>query len=145
MRRIVRVLAWATGIGIVGYLCFCVGGVLYQEMRPTATEQILRFAGLPEDTVLATKNDAQYSPFGDIDYTPIEQALTQQVPLGTPRADVAAFVQARGATCTDEEQAITCKFQSQHFPCTSTATLVWSLTSQGSLESINGSSYSACL
>jgi hypothetical protein len=115
--RMLRIAAITLAVGIFGLLLLCVSSVVYPELQPTAVQQLLRIANLPTDLQLPPQNLDRWD---EHDFSSVKEALLRDVPLGTPRSDIMAFLTAHGQHCDQQPRIISCQLESQRFPCRTT-------------------------
>lgn len=140
--RVVKALVITIALGMLGVALLCIGSLVYDDMQLTASQQLLRFADLPTDLQLPSKRvGAEIQS----DYQPVHDALLHDIPLGSPKSTILAFLQRRGKRCEQQSQVITCQFESDRFPCHSRVVLQWFLTTTDMLKDIQTSYDQTCL
>ena len=89
--------------------------------KPSASEQILAFVGLPQDTQLPRTDVQEATAYSNdalnTDYHPIVVFLTGRFPLGTSRHEIESFV--AGQSCDGGAHQILCTFKNPWYPSTS--------------------------
>lgn len=130
------------GLIIIGQVFLCVGGVIYEEIQPSATEQLLDFAELPLDMPLPLRDThLAYR----IDYSNVETLLYRRFPAKTSKQKIDDFIASQGKRCDEKEHTLICRFKNQSFPCTNTVGLMFSFDSTNRLDKIDIAGWSYCL
>ena len=88
------------GVSIYSYLRFA--------LLPSATKQVLDFAGLPRDTKLPTR-DPKATDAYNTDYQQVQNGLTQRFPAGTSKQEIEQFTTING--CRGGTDKIICSFE----------------------------------
>lgn len=102
-RRLVTWIIVGIGVLILSPILFCVGTIIYEELRPSATAQLLDFAELPPDTPLPQRDTG----FADrIDYHYVEDRLRERFPVGTSEQELNTFMTKHDNPCVRDKQKI---------------------------------------
>src|SRR4051812_14250001 len=75
-----RFVRLVLSILMLGVVSICGVVFILPEFQPTALQQLLRLTDLPQDLKLSPENPG---PWGSHDFTIVQQALLQKVPLGS--------------------------------------------------------------
>ncbi|HEU5015322.1 MAG TPA: hypothetical protein VFT66_22570 [Roseiflexaceae bacterium] len=140
--KLIKIIVITVIVGILGVILFSVSMLAYEDLQPTALQQLLRFAGLPTDMTLPSYQVGQRSQH---DYQPVKDILLRQFPIGTSRASITDFLNSHGAHCDQVDAEIYCTFEHERFPCKTTVSLRWLFSSDNALNDILISEGDACL
>jgi len=130
------------GILVSVILFFCGIVFVLPTFRPTAVQQLLRLTDLPQDLKLLPEHPG---PWGSHDFTQVEQALLQQVPMGSTEATIQAFLVSHQTSCETEQMIIRCAFYHDSYPCRTTVYLQWFLNASRQLDHIRIMDNETCL
>jgi hypothetical protein len=140
--RLMNILRLVLSFLLLGVIGLCGVVFILPEFQPTALQQLLRLTDLPQDLTLAPDNPG---PWGSHDFTVVQQALLQKVPLGSDEASIRTFLAEHQTPCETTEAIIYCRFYRDRFPCRTNVRLQWFLNEARQLERIQITDDEACL